>query len=91
MNAFETILKTPIDTIVPGHGPLCDEEEIRTQLKYFKKLESWIQGKIEEGLSLEAIQQENDTGPTPPYTVKADRRLPLTIERWYNFYFKMDK
>ena len=86
MKAFEVILKMPIEAIVPGHGPLCDKEEIRTQLAYFAKLESWIQMKISQDVSLETIQEQQETGPTPPYNLKADRRLPLTIERWYNFY-----
>ena len=86
MEAFETILKMPVKTIVPGHGPLCDKEEIRTQLAYFTELESWIQEKIRQGVSLDTLQQHKETGPTPPYDLKADRRLPLTIERWYNFY-----
>jgi glyoxylase-like metal-dependent hydrolase (beta-lactamase superfamily II) len=86
IKAFETILEMPVDTIVPGHGPLCDKEEIQTQLTYFKQLEKWVKGKLAQGITLDAIRTEEDTGPIPPSDVKAERRLPATIERWFNYY-----
>ncbi len=86
IKAFEKILKMSVDTIVPGHGPLCDKEEIRIQLAYFKQLETWIQARLVEGLSLEAVQKEKDSAPAPPYDVKAEWRLEMTFERWYEFY-----
>ena len=86
INALETILKMPVEIIVPGHGPLCGKEEIQTHLIYFKKLEKWVKDKIAQGIALDVLQEEEDTGPTPPYDVKAERRLPVTIERWFNFY-----
>lgn len=86
MEALEAILKMPLDVIIPGHGPLCDKEEVRKHLMYFKKLETWIRFQIQEEISLKEVLQRTDTSPTPPYSVKADWRLKSTIERWYNFY-----
>jgi glyoxylase-like metal-dependent hydrolase (beta-lactamase superfamily II) len=86
MKVFEVILEMDVDTIVPGHGPLCDKAEIRTQLTYFKKLEAWILEKLAQGLSSEAVLEKQDSGPAPPYDVKAERRMAASIERWYNFY-----
>ncbi len=86
IKAFESILEMPVKTIVPGHGPLCDKGEIHTHLSYFKKLEKWIKEKIRQGYSLELLKKEKDAGPIPPYNVKAERRLEVTLERWYTFY-----
>lgn len=86
IKAFETILEMPVETIVPGHGPLCGKAEIHTQLTYFKQLEEWVKGKLVQGITLDTIQKEEDMGPPPPYNVRAERRLPVTIERWFNFY-----
>jgi glyoxylase-like metal-dependent hydrolase (beta-lactamase superfamily II) len=86
MKAFETILKLPVDTIVPGHGPLCDKEEIRTQLAYFRELKIWLKEQLDKGRTLGEVQQEKENGPKPPYDLKAERRLGPTIERWYHFY-----
>lgn len=86
IKAFEKILKMSVDTIVPGHGPLCDKKEILIQLAYFNQLGKWIQARLAEGLSLEAVQKEKRSAPPPPYDVKTERRLEMTIERWYRFY-----
>ena len=86
IKVFEMILEMPVETIVPGHGPLCGKEEIQTQLTYFKQLEAWMKDKIAQGLTLDAIQKNEYMGPTPPYDERAERRLPVTIERWFNFY-----
>jgi len=86
IKAFKTILEMPVETIVPGHGPLCDKGEIRIHLEYFLALEQWICKKIRQGESVEMVQKKRDEGPTPPYNQKADRRLEATIERWYKFY-----
>ena len=86
INVFEMILKMPVERIVPGHGPLCGKEEIQTQLTYFKQLEAWVKDKITQGITFDAIQKDEDLGPTPPYDERAERRLPATIERLFNFY-----
>jgi cyclase len=88
MNTFTAILEMPIKKIVPGHGPLCDKQEIRKQLAYFKALETWIQNQVREKVSLKNVLEMRDSSPPPPYTVKVDNRLESTIERWYHFYSK---
>jgi len=86
IQSLEEILEMDIDTIVPGHGPLCDKVEIQLHLTYFKALEQWICNKIKLGATLAEVQQEKEAGPTPPYQLKAERRFEATIQRWYNFY-----
>jgi cyclase len=86
IKAFEKILRMLVNTIVPGHGPLCDKGEIRIQLAYFKQLEKWIYARLAEGLALEEVQKETGSAPAPPYDAKAEWRLQMTIERWYDFY-----
>ncbi len=86
IQALEEILEMDIDTIVPGHGPLCDKAEIRLHLAYFRALEHWICNKIKLGAPLSEVQKDKETGPSPPYQLKAERRFEATIQRWYNFY-----
>ena len=84
--SLEKILEMDIDTIIPGHGPLCDKAEIRLHLAYFRALEQWICNQIKFGATLTEVQKEKEAGPTPPYQLKAERRFEATIQRWYNFY-----
>ncbi|MFX1319831.1 MAG: MBL fold metallo-hydrolase [Promethearchaeota archaeon] len=89
IQVLEEILEMDIETIVPGHGPLCNKAEIRLHLAYFKALEQWICNKIKLGATHTEVQQDKETGPTPPYQLKAERRLEATIQRWYNFYSEL--
>jgi hypothetical protein len=42
--------------IVPGHGPLCGEEEIHAQLNYLETTWAVIKRHVERGHSLSAIR-----------------------------------
>lgn len=76
----------PLHKIVPGHGPLCDKDEVHKHLSYFEYLEEWIRTKLVSNLSLEEVLKQVDEGPPYPYELKAERRLESTITRWYHYY-----
>lgn len=92
MSALEKMLDMPIDTIVPGHGPICNKEEVRRHLTYFRELETWLLAKVRAEADVARVVEEADTSPTPPYLENADRvsfgegRLKGTIRRWFEFY-----
>jgi glyoxylase-like metal-dependent hydrolase (beta-lactamase superfamily II) len=88
MKVFEEILEMPLKRIIPGHGPLCDKEEIRCHLSYFVELEAWVRRKLADNLSLKELLRQVEDGPKYPYKLKAERRLESTITRWYQFYLK---
>jgi len=86
MQAFETILKEPIEVIVPGHGPLCSKDEIHLHLAYFRELEVWMKSQISQKLSLEEVLKASASAPRPPYEERAEHRLPSTLKRWYEYF-----
>jgi glyoxylase-like metal-dependent hydrolase (beta-lactamase superfamily II) len=51
IKAFQKILDMGIEKIVPGHGPLCDKEEVEKQLKWMKEIRKIMKGLIEDGSS----------------------------------------
>ena len=53
IGAFKRILELGVKTIVPGHGPPCDSEEIKIQLAYFEVTRSTMAKLIAEGASEE--------------------------------------
>jgi len=55
IGAFKRILELGADTIVPGHGPPCDSEEIRTQLAYFETTRVTMANLIADGASKEEV------------------------------------
>jgi len=53
IGAFKKILELDAGTIVPGHGPPCDSEEIKIQLAYFEATRGTMARLIAEGASEE--------------------------------------
>ncbi len=49
IGAFKRILELGAETIVPGHGPPCDSEEIKIQLAYFEATRGTMAKLIAEG------------------------------------------
>ena len=90
MLAFKRILSNDIDVIIPGHGPLCDKEEVRVHLSWFEAASSEIKKLINEGASVEEVVKHDGY----PDFYPADRAewRENTLRHWYNFYSgKMDK
>jgi glyoxylase-like metal-dependent hydrolase (beta-lactamase superfamily II) len=55
IEAFQTILKMDVEKIIPGHGPLCDLDEVESQLGWMKEIRWIMQGLIEDGASEEEV------------------------------------
>ncbi|MCW4050932.1 MAG: MBL fold metallo-hydrolase [Candidatus Bathyarchaeota archaeon] len=80
ITAFERMLKMNVDHVVPGHGPLCDLDEVEKQLNWMKEVREIMKGLIENGASEEeAISHEY------PELYPTDRpeRQKLGWSRWY--------
>lgn len=72
--------------IIPGHGPVCGDEEVVRQLDFFRSLRSNIKRALKEGLSAEQFLERH---MFPKYYPEAaDRRVEGTIVRWHKFYAK---
>jgi glyoxylase-like metal-dependent hydrolase (beta-lactamase superfamily II) len=55
IEAFKTMLKMDVEKIIPGHGPLCDLDEIEKQLAWFKTMRDEMKGLIADGASEEQV------------------------------------
>lgn len=53
IEAFQQMLTMDIEKIIPGHGPLCDLEEVERQLEWMKELRWIMKGLIEDGATEE--------------------------------------
>jgi cyclase len=79
---FEEILELPFDHVVPGHGPLCNKEEVRRQLRFLKELRE---------NTLKAV--EVNAGPGQIEIPKIYQKVPesrdtRTLRYFYDFYSK---
>jgi len=55
IDSFKEILAMNIDTIVPGHGPVCYKEEVKKQLVFFEGVRKEIRRLISEGATAEEV------------------------------------
>ncbi|HUV34952.1 MAG TPA: MBL fold metallo-hydrolase [Candidatus Desulfaltia sp.] len=85
IRALQMILELDVDSIVPGHGPLCDKEEVRRQLKWFKETRWIMRGLIEEGAT-----EEEAAGYDYPVLYRSDRPewVKRSYGRWYQTWKK---
>ncbi len=81
IEAFQSVLKMDIETIVPGHGPLCDLEEVKRQLAWMKEVRWIMQGLIEDGASEEEAISYDYRGLYPTDRPEWQKR---SYARWYN-------
>ena len=80
IDAFEKILDLEADKIVSGHGPLCDKEEVKNQLKWFKDIRYMMLGLIADGVPVdEAVEYKF------PELYSSDRpeRQKIGYRQWY--------
>jgi cyclase len=85
MEAFERMLSMDVEAIVPGHGPLCDLEEVEAQLEWFEAVREEMMGLIEEGASEE--EAVGHDGYPVFYESQGDR-MERSLRHWYRFWSK---
>ena len=83
IEAFEMILKMDVDTIVPGHGPVCNKAEIEKQLSYFKAVRDEVKKLIAAGATVDDVVKH--TG-YPAFYEATGGRLESTLRQWYRFW-----
>jgi len=84
IEAFKAILAMDVDTIVSGHGPLCNKSEIRTQLEWFEAVREEMKRLIGEGVSMEeAVRYDGYPGF---YESERPERRDDSLRRWYRFW-----
>ncbi len=83
IEAYKTILAMDIETVVPGHGPLCDKKEFETQLVWFETVRKDMKKLIQDGASQE--EAVNYDGYLDFYESEGDRR-ERSLRHWYRFW-----
>jgi len=74
---------------VPGHGPLCDKEEIRTYLEFFDTTSSIMKKLVKEGASEKQVLRYNKFPAFYPEYREGIKKLALV--NWYRFYKKKER
>ena len=80
IESFKTMLEMDVDTIIPGHGPLCDKAEVETQLAWFEAARDEMKSLIAGGASVE--EAVGHDGYPEFYDSRGDRR-ERSLRHWY--------
>jgi len=84
IQAFRAILDMDVETIVSGHGPLCDKSEIKVQLEWFEAVRDEMKRLIGEGASIdEAVEYDGYPGF---YESDRPERRDDSLRHWYRFW-----
>ncbi len=73
-----------IERIVPGHGPICDKEEVETYLEFFESISSVMKELVQKGLDEEEIAEYQ--GFPDFYPSRRPETKTTSLVNWYNFY-----
>lgn len=78
-----------IETIVPGHGPICNKEEVEKYIRFFETTSSLMKELIEMGVREEKAVKNAGFPDFHPEYREGVRVLALT--NWYRFYKQQRK
>ncbi len=81
IEAFQAMLKMDIETIVPGHGPICDLDEVERQLAWMKEVRWIMQGLIQDGATED---EEASYDYRVLYPTDRPEWQKRSYARWYN-------
>jgi len=82
--ALEEVLDLGLETIVPGHGPVCGPDELEGYIQALMDLRA----NVEDAISLEMTPAEFiDEGMIPESLAEgAERFVDRTLTHWFQFY-----
>ena len=78
-----------IETIVPGHGPICSKEEVEKYIRFFETTSSIMKELIKAGAKEKEAVENTDFPDFYPEYREGVRTLALT--NWYRFYKQQRK
>jgi glyoxylase-like metal-dependent hydrolase (beta-lactamase superfamily II) len=85
IEAYKTIIGMDVETIVPGHGPLCDKGEFEIQLAWFESVRDEMKGLIAKGASMdEAVSHDG----YPDFHESTGDRRERSLRHWYRVWSK---
>ena len=81
IEAFKKILGMDIETIIPGHGPMCDKSEVEVQLEFFTKTREMMRELIADGATIEEAVAYD--GYPEFYRSEGPERRDDSLKQWY--------
>ncbi|MHA2204606.1 MAG: MBL fold metallo-hydrolase [Candidatus Thorarchaeota archaeon] len=81
---LESIIATEYDYIIPGHGPLCGNDELEKHVEFFNELRSAVKEALNDDITPDEFIKQ---GKLPEfYSDGAEHRGPSTVQRYFDFY-----
>lgn len=81
---LRNFVEMDIRRIIPGHGPVCNKEEVKKYLEFFEATSSIMKDLVQKGFNERKAIRHNEFPAFYPEYRKGVRELALT--NWYRFY-----
>jgi glyoxylase-like metal-dependent hydrolase (beta-lactamase superfamily II) len=81
-NVCDAVGAMPIERVVPGHGPVAGQAELRETREYLSRLHTQARAAFDSGQDARAAAASVDLGEYASWPESADR-LPLNLHRLY--------
>ena len=82
--SLEEIYASKYDTIIPGHGPICSQDELGEYIEAFSELRQNVKDAVKSGTSTESFVKR---GMVPLALKQGYERFgDITLKYWFEFY-----
>jgi cyclase len=82
LETVDRILKMDVETIVPGHGPICGKKELAEMAEYFRTLQREVKRRLDAGMSPGRAAAEIKLGKFDNWV--GPERIVMNTVRLYN-------
>jgi glyoxylase-like metal-dependent hydrolase (beta-lactamase superfamily II) len=82
--ALNSFLSMEIDIVVPGHGPVCDKEEVSTYAAFFKEVSATVEKLVADGVKKQEVIEH--AGFPEFHNEYRTGLRELALGNWYEFY-----
>ncbi|MFW9809530.1 MAG: MBL fold metallo-hydrolase [Candidatus Thorarchaeota archaeon] len=84
ISGLEEVLSLGLDTIIPGHGPVCGLIDVEEYIQGLSDLRANVKEALNSGISVDEFL---DSDRIPSQIASGSERFGLwTLEHWYRFY-----
>jgi glyoxylase-like metal-dependent hydrolase (beta-lactamase superfamily II) len=89
IQGLQEIIKEDYPIIIPGHGAVCDNQELQAHVDFFTALRKSVRDAISQRISTDEFLE---SGLLPShYAEGLEQRAPSTIKHYYDFYGMAEK
>ncbi len=81
---LKNIIQEDYNVIIPGHGSICDNNELENPIDFLSQLRDSVKDALEKGITKDDFLER---GLLPTYHEGgAQHRVPITVDHFYEFY-----